>query len=211
MTRRAVTVVVAVMMLTAGCSLLPSGATSFEAGTATVSEDAQSETGYELERSDTQEISRSFAGQNVTVTNNLTEYGRSADLPAFGDTRIARFTVLATPQVEVAGQGPFNPVAQFSNRDLVLRLQEQYDSIGNVRDSTNRTVTMLGEETRVTRFRADAQTAGGEDVEVFIHVTRVQHEGDFVIAVAVHPTRLEGEQANVDTLLEGVEHEGNEE
>ena len=210
MTGRAAAVVLAVLTLTAGCSLLPGGATTFEAGTATVSEDAQSSTGYELEREETQDLNRSFAGQNVSVVNNLAEYGRSSNLPAFGDAKIARFTLFATPQVRVADQGPFNPIGDLSNRELALQLQEQYDTIQNLRNQTNRTVTMLDEDTRVARFRADATTAGGEEVEVFIHITRVRHEGDFVLAAAIHPTQLEGEQENVDTLIEGVEHEGNE-
>jgi hypothetical protein len=210
MTRRAAAVLLAVLMLTAGCSLLPGGATTFTAGSVSVSEDTQSSSGYSLEGKRSQNISRSFAGQEVTVTNRLAEYARSSSLPVFGDTRVARFTVFATPQVEVAEQGPFNPVANLNNTELVLRLQEQYGSIQNVQRVGNRTETMLGSETNVGKFRADAVTSGGTETEVFLHITKVEHEGDFVIAIAVYPTQVDGEQETVNTLLNGVEHEGSD-
>ena len=64
---------------------------------------------------------------------------------------------------------------------------------------------MLGTEAKVSKFRADATLTGGEEVEVFIHITKVKHESDFVVAVAVHPTDID-EQERVDTLFEGIDH-----
>lgn len=206
MSRRAVAVLLALLTVTAGCSFL-SGATTFTASEVSVSDSAKSEAGYSLEGKRTQTITRSFAGQKVKVNNKLAEYARSTSLPVFGDTKVARFTVFATPAVTIAGQGPFNPVSDLSNRELALRLQEQYDTIQNVRLEGNRTETMLGQETRVSKFRADAKTVGGTQTEVFMHITKVQHEGDFVLAIAVHPTQVE-EQGKVNTMLAGVQHSG---
>jgi hypothetical protein len=210
MTRRAVAALLALLTITAGCSALTGGATTFTAGEVSVSESAQSDTGYSLEGERTLTITRTFAGQNVTVNNKLDEYARSSDLPVFGDTKVARFTVFATPAVEVAGQGPFNPIKSLSNRELALRLQKQYGTIQNVQPEGNRTVTMLGEETTVGKFRAEAETSGGQTTEVFLHITKVKHEGDFVVAVAVYPTQVDGEQERVDTLINGVQHESGE-
>jgi hypothetical protein len=206
MTGRAVAALLALLTITAGCSAL-SGATSFTADRGTVSQSALDDTGYALENESTQTITRSFAGQDVEVSNQLTEYARSSNLPVFGDARIARFTVFTTPAVEVAEQGPFNPVADLNNTGLALRLQNQYDTIENVRREGNRTETMLGQETTVGTFRADARTTDGTSTEVFIHITQVRDGDDFVIAIAVYPTQLDGEQETVNTLINGVQHE----
>jgi len=208
MTRRAVAALLALLTITAGCSAL-SGATTFTAERGTVSESAQSSTDYSLANEDTQEVTRSFAGQEVVVKNQLTEYARSTSLPVFGDQQVARFSVFTTPAVEVAGQGPFNPVADLNNTQLALRLQAQYDTIDNVQFESNRTETMLGDEVTVSKFRADAQTTEGTDTEVFMHLAQTRSGDDYVIAIAVYPAQLDGEQENVDTLLNGVQHPGN--
>ena len=202
-------VAVAALLVTSGCVgfLTGSDSLSFQSDPLKVTTDAQEQTGYEEQRRTTKQINRTYsvAGQerDVVVTNHLSEYARSADT-LFGDQEVARFTVLSTPQVKIAGQA-FNPVDDFSNRELVLRLQEQYDSIDNIRAEGNRTLTVLGNETTVSKFRADATLQGGQEVEVFIHITKVKHEGDFVVAVAVHPTELD-EQENVNTLFEEIDH-----
>jgi hypothetical protein len=210
MTRRAVAALLALLMITVGCSAL-SGATTFTAAQGTVSESALSDTGYSLENESTQTVTRSFAGQDVEVNNQLTEYARSSDLPVFGDTQIARFTVFTTPAVEVAGQGPFNPVGDLNNTELALRLQSQYDTVDNVQREGNRTVTMLGDDVTVGKFRADAQTTDDTSTEVFMHIAQTRSGDDYVIAIAVYPTQLDGEQETVDTLIEGVQHDDAEE
>jgi hypothetical protein len=207
MTRRAVAALLALLTITAGCSAL-SGATTFTAERGTVSESAQSSTDYSLANEDTQEVTRSFAGQEVVVNNQLTEYARSTSLPVFGDQQVARFSVFTTPAVEVAGQGPFNPVADLNNTQLALQLQAQYDTIDNVRLESNRTETMLGDEVTVSKFRADAQTTQDTSTEVFMHLAQTRSGDDYVIAIAVYPTQVDGEQENVNTLLNGVQHPG---
>ena len=44
------------------------------------------------------------------------------------------------------------------------------------------------------------------DIDVYVHLTKVRHDGDYVIAIAVHPQGLPGEEERVDALLEGIEH-----
>ncbi|MFB6116969.1 DUF6517 family protein [Halosegnis sp.] len=210
-TRRTVAALaLAAVLVTSGCVGFLTGGESltFEAEPVQVSDSARQDAGYEQERRTTQTINRTFtaAGQerDVSVTNHLSEYSRSADT-VLSDQQVARMIVLSTPQVKVAGQGPFNPVGELSNRELVSRVTQKYDSIQNVRFESNRTLTMLGEETTVSKFRADATLQGGQEVEVFLHITKIQHEGDFVVAVAVHPTQID-EQERVDTLFRGVDH-----
>lgn len=207
MKRVAVAAVLAGLLVTSGCIgfLTGSEALSFEARQVSVSADAKSETGYERTNGGSSTMNRSFAGRQVRVTNRFVELGRSADLPGVGDTKVARFTVFATPQVKIAGQ-TFNPIGKLNNTELVSRLQQQYGSLSNVRRVDERSDTVLGGETTVTKFRADAKMQGGREVEVFVHVTKVKHEGDFVVAVAVYPTKLDGEETKVDRLLAGIQH-----
>lgn len=201
---------VVAVLVTSGCIGFLTGEESlaFESESIAVTDAALEETGYEEQRREEVVQNRTFsvAGQDreVRVTNHLTEYARGTDSP-FAAQQVSRFTAYATPEVKIAGQGPFNPVGDLSNRELALRLQAQYDSIENVSLESNRTVSALGNETRVSKFRADATLASGEDVEVFVHVTKFRHEGDYVIAVAVNPTRVD-EESNVDRLIEGIDH-----
>ncbi|WP_255196596.1 DUF6517 family protein [Halorarius litoreus] len=200
------------LLLTSGCIgfLTGSEALQFSADPAKVTDSAQQETNYEQARSEPQTVTRNFtaAGQTrqVEVTNQLSEYSRSVNLPVFGDQQVARFTVLSTPKVEVAGQGPFNPVDDLNNTELVLTLQQKYEAIDNVQPESERTVTVYGNETTVSKFRADAMTDTGQSVEVFIHITKVEHGDDFLVAVAVYPTQVDGEQENVDVLIRNIEH-----
>lgn len=208
--RGAVALALVALVATSGCIgfLTGSEAATFESSPVSVSDEAAQSADYEKQRQTTTTINRTFtaAGQsrNVTVTNNLTEYSRTVSLPLFDDQELARFTVFSTPQVKLFGQ-TFNPVGDMSNRELALMLQEEYETIENVQHVENRSATMLGENTTVGKFTADAETVGGTSTEVYLHITKVEDGDDFVVAVAVHPTQVE-EQENVDAMLQGVQH-----
>jgi hypothetical protein len=154
-------------------------------------------------------VNRSFtvAGEtrNVSVTNHVAAYQRAVDLGPLGSEPFARFTVLSTPEVEIAGR-TLNPVGGLSDRELATRFQSQYDSIENVRFAGNRTVEVLGEGRTVSRFDATTTVAGTE-VDLALHVAKFRHGEDFVVAIGVYPARLDGERARVETMLRGVEHE----
>jgi hypothetical protein len=69
-------------------------------------------------------------------------------------------------------------------------------------------VTVLGTATNVTTYEGRAGAAPAT-VGVHVQVTEVvEHEGDYVVAVAVHPRRLDGESDRVVRLLSGLEHPG---
>jgi hypothetical protein len=216
-TRRALVAATLVgLLLTSGCIgfLTGSEALQFSSSEVKVTQSAQQETNYQQARREPQTVTRQFqaAGQTreVEVTNHLSEYSRSVSIPLFGDQQIARFTVMSTPKVTIAEQGPFNPVGDMNNTELVLTLQEKYEAISNVRPESERTVTVLGEETTVSKFRADATTDTGQSVEVFIHLTKVDHGDDYLVGVGVYPTQVDGEQENVDTLLQSIVHPADE-
>lgn len=204
-------VAVAVLVLSSGCVGFLTGdePLTFDADPVDVADSQQSEAGYETVRVGTNTTNQTFsvAGQtrNVSVTNHVASYQRAVDLGPLGEAPFARFTVLATPQVEVLGR-TLNPVGRLSNRDLALRLQSQYDSIDDVRFVGNRTVEVLGDSRTVSRFDATT-TVSGVEVDLALHVTKFQHGDDFVVAIAVYPARLDGEAARAEAMLRGIQHE----
>ncbi|GGM73514.1 hypothetical protein J2752_002505 [Halarchaeum rubridurum] len=211
--RERIAAVAGVLLLVsfAGCSMLTGGPVTFTADKATVSEQALSDTGYEEQSVNqsviTRNVSAADQSKTVKVTNWIAQYDRSMDLGPLGSQRAAVFSVVATPQVDVLGQS-FNPIGDYSRERIVMMLQQRYESIDNVQPVGNYSTTMLGENATVGKFSAEAQLAGGQSVDVYVHVTRVQHGDDYVLAVAVYPQRFDdSESEHVRTLFDGVEHD----
>lgn len=195
----------------AGCSMLTGGPVTFGANKATVSEQALSQTNYEEQSVNQSVITRnvSAAGQSKTVkvTNWIAQYDRSVDLGPLGSQRAAVFSVVASPQVNVLGKS-FNPIGDYPRERIVMMLQSRYESIDNVQPVGNYSATVLGHNTTVGKFSAEAKLVGGQSADVYVHVTRVQDGDDYVLAVAVYPQRLDDtESEHVRTLLGGVQHD----
>ena len=210
MARRLLPVAVALLFVTSGCVGLVTGETvSFEASPASVGDDALASTEYELARSDEQNITQNVSvfGQQRTIrlTNHVTEYSRAIELGPLGDIELARITVFSTPGATVAGQ-QLNPAAQWSNRRLIREIVSRSGGMSDVQRQENRTVGILGEPRDVGVFTGTT-TVQGQEIDVRIHAASFEHDGDVIIAVAVHPTRID-ERANVDTMFGGIQHTG---
>ncbi|AHG04035.1 hypothetical protein HALDL1_10820 [Halobacterium sp. DL1] len=207
--RTAVVLAFAALVATSGCLGILSGPVTFSASAATVGDSTLDETGYEEASVTSSEITKTFsaAGQskNVTVTNQVAMYERNVDVPVLGEQRAAVFSAFASPEVSVVGQ-TFNPIKDYSNRELAELAQEQYSSLSIGEEVGTRTVTVLEETAEVSKFDGTATFQGGQSVDVYVHVTKVKHDGDFVVAVAIYPQALDDEQQHVDALLEGLEH-----
>lgn len=197
------------LVVTSGClgALTGSDSLQFSSQPVSVSDAALSETDYELEREDTETINRSFTagGQSrtVEVTNHVAEYARTVGIPGVAEGTLARFAVFSTPQVNILGE-TFNPVGDMSNRELAERLQSRYENVENVQQVSERSVRVVGPPATVTKFEATVSVDGAE-VPIFLHVTKVQHQGDFVIAVAAHPQAID-EESRVNRLLGAIQH-----
>lgn len=203
-------VVLAVLVATTGCLQFVTGGTAtFAASQASVSDGALDETGYELANATTDNVSRTFevAGQerDVRVTNHVVRYDRNVSVDPLGERDLARFVLLSTPAVEVAGQ-TFNPVGDWSERRLVNELASQYSGLSDVSHEDNRTVRALGSERTVETFTAGATVAGEREIDVRLHVAKFRHGDDFVVALGVHPERLPDERERVDALVRGIDH-----
>jgi hypothetical protein len=207
MKRRAVLAGVPTALLFGGCTdLLTGDEERFEADTAVVAESTRSETGYQEKRVEDMVIEKNYdrVDKTVVVVNRLAEYSKEVNIAGLGG-ELARFTVLATPKVEVGPVGPLNPVKEMSNKAVAERLQEGYDTVDNIEQVGSREATLLGETVEVAKFQADAETQAGESVEVFIHIARVASGDDFLLAIGVHPRDID-EQDNVDAMMDGVRH-----
>ena len=203
-------VLLAVLVVTSGCTGVLSGPVTFSASEATVSDDALESTGYEHNRTDEMTVSREFtaAGQTkeVEVTNWISEYHREVGIDGLAEQRVAVFAVFASPKVEVLGKS-FNPLAEYDNRELAEQFTGQLDDVSNVREVSTREVTMLGKTAEVTKFEATVTTTLGAQFDAHLHVTKVEHGDDHVVALGVYPEKLPGQQQKVDRLIRGVEHD----
>ena len=195
---------------TAGCSAVFGAGAEFSSATATVSADARSATGYEEAAIEDVVVERTFsaAGQErtVSVTNRAARYERRVDLPALPAQRAAVFVAFTSPKIELFDR-TFNPIGEMSNRELLELIQERYTGVSVGGRVGSHEATMLGQSTTIEKFQGSA-TLAGASVDTLIHVTRVEHEGDYVLAMAIYPRLISDEDGTVARLVEGIEHGG---
>lgn len=212
--RSTVSLVLAFLLASAGCVGVLAGSEplTVEASPVSVSGAALSDTGYEEQRTTTQQLEEevSAAGQTrqVVVTNHVAEYARTIDAGQLGSGEFARFVVVSTPAVEVLGQ-TFNPVGSMTAEELVAQVQDSYGGLEDVRPAGERTATVLGSSATVDQFEGKAELGGsGQAADVTIDVVRIRNGPDFIVVLAVYPTVLPEESDHGDTLLGGIQHDG---
>lgn len=183
----------------AGCG----GSTSFSAEYAVTD---PGDTGYEQTGQRQPEMTRTFAGQDVTVTNTVTEYRKDISLPFLGGSSdIGVFAAFTSPQVEVAGQ-TFNPISNMSSKDLAQRFQERFDNMNDLRRESEEEVRSLGSARTVTKFSATVRV-DGNDVPVFLLIANFNHEGDVIVPMGIFPQEREDEEGpNIRQLITDLSH-----
>lgn len=151
-------------------------------------------------------MTRTVAGQEVNITNTVTEYRKEMELSFFGGSSdIGVFAAFTSPQVEVAGQS-LNPISNISNRELIERFQQRFDSMSNVERESEEEVESLGSARTVTKFSAIVSVEGNE-VPVFVLLANFNHEGDAVVPMGIFPQEREDEEGpNVRQLMANLIH-----
>ncbi|KPN31633.1 hypothetical protein SY89_02382 [Halolamina pelagica] len=199
LTRRAVgTLTVAGIAGLAGCS----GSTSFSAEYAVTD---TGETGYEQTDQREPTMTRTFAGQDVEITNTVTEYRKEIDLGMFGSSDIGVFAAFTSPQVNVAGQ-TFNPISNMSNKELAQRFQQRFDGMSDVSRESEEEVDVLGSSRTVTKLSATV-TVDGNEVPVFLLIANFNHESDVVVPMGIFPQEREDEEGpNIRQLMANLTH-----
>ncbi|EMA71239.1 DUF6517 family protein [Halorubrum distributum] len=201
----------------AGCTALDvatGGPAEFGSGTATVADETLSETGYQLNEISDETVSREFevAGstREVRVTNTIAEYDKAVEL--FGERyQAAVFAAVATPRVEVLGRA-FNPIADLSADERAALIADRYEGVSDLERGSEYTTDVLGTDAEVVVYTADGEIEGtGVSVELEFHVgAAVEAGGDYVVPLAAYPAAL-GDGENVRSMMNGLEHEPNEE
>jgi len=210
-TRRVGVVALVVVVATSGCIGFVTGeeALVYEANQVGVSDDATQATGYERQLREEVVVNRTVSGRNVSVHNWYARYEKYDDI---AQETTGVLAVFSTHRVDVFGHTT-NPYANMSYRGMLANLTADYDTaFGSLDDPTfveNTSATVLGQEARVGVFTTNT-TFGGEQVEIRLYVTRVQHGDDVVVAIGGHPTKLPAGEQETMRMLEGIQHQTDE-
>lgn len=200
-----------VVVATSGCIGFVTGeeALVYEANEASVSEDALSTTGYEQTLSEELVVNRTVSDRRVEVRNHYARYEKYDDI---AEETTGVLAVVSTHRVDVFGHTT-NPYANMSYAGILANVTADYDTafgdLGDARFVENESATVLGENARVGVFATNT-TFGGEQVEIRLYVTRVQHGDDVVLAIGGHPTKLPAGEQELIAMLEGIEHDAGE-
>jgi len=208
--RRTGTVVAVCLLLSvAGCTgLVLEEESEFVAGGANVT--AAAELGYTHNTTEWQNVTRSVAAagqeREVTVSTRAELFVNRTG----GGSHGATFVVVSSPQVQLAGQ-ELNPVADWSQRDLLTEFSSEFDQYGNLTDveeRETRQVRTLGTEADVRVFNATMDD-GNRSHDVVVGVAKVKHEGDYVVAIGIRGLNggdLATTDGDTETLVRRVEH-----
>lgn len=172
---------------------------SFKATPVGVNQTVLADTGYSSQSSQWRNSSRniSVASQQKTLelANYVTEYRRT-----LGNGSEAGFGIFATPKAEFAGQ-ELNPINEWSEKRIIRDIPNPYGSVRDLNEQNTRSINLLGTETQATIFAGTSESG----TDVLVYLARVEHEGDIIVAGAVHSTEF-NESSRIIQLFRGVQH-----
>jgi hypothetical protein len=186
----------------AGCSLFDD-ALEQEADPAAVAEGAADSAGFEHEALTDQVAEQTVEvgdqSRDLRLTNWTNEYRRAA--PGI-DFDAARFLLLTTPTVTVAGQSA-NPLRGLDREQLLQELVDRLDitPVRNVEQVGERSVPVLEGSVTVGAFAAETE----QGIQLRLHLADRTHEDDLLVLFGLHPDLLDLTE-EIDTLVEGVLH-----
>ncbi|AGB14915.1 hypothetical protein Halru_0269 [Halovivax ruber XH-70] len=193
----------------AGCTGLL-GMDEHEANPVGVAAETRADTGYEQRRVNDLVIEESVDmllwSETVSVTNYLVEHEKSVSVGPLTDQRAAVFVALSTPKVSVLGQ-QLNPIEDMETARLVTMIAENYEGMGTPRHIEDEKLSVLDQQVVTSAFRTTATFAGGQEIEVNLHVTEAIDAGDdLVVGVGVYPRQLaDRERPNVESLITSID------
>lgn len=200
------------LALSAGCLDFAFGADplEFDAGRVAPTEAALAAAGYEPHRVERQSIEQSFdvgIERDIRASFWSSVYAKRREYE--GTQREASlFAAISLPGMAAAGYS-INPLADFSSKELVEELLEraatEYGSIENVSHEESFGLDILDAGRAAETFVGET-TFDGERVEVSITIASFNHDDDLIVLLGTHPDLLAGEGANLEELMESVEH-----
>jgi len=192
----------------------------FDAEPASVPAASLSAAGYEGDEPESfsfdEAVDVPVVGGRVSVTTWIAGYENAS--------RGAALFVASTPNATIAGQS-VNPLVRADDVELLRRLLDMGDDdvdgddLEDLEERESRTVEILGRETTVTTFEAQAdldldeaeidEAAVEEDVEgsvpAYVHAATVEHRDDVILLVGSHPRAVDETETQV-SLMTDVEH-----
>lgn len=232
MKRRQLGAVLLAGALTPGCLDLVAGdRAEYEAEPAAVDPRVVDEQGYESEEFDSFTVEEDrdlpvIGERRVVITNHFAAYSKvdvdesaldGADRedvdPAELDTdeldeeeaAVGALQVVSTPKVSVAGQG-LNPLGRLPLRELVEEIGDRLIEQSDIEYEGSTEITVLDSETTVEKYSSTTETDEGTRERMYVYVTRVGNEDDYVIAVGLMPQKLDHDEPSLFAMMEGIEH-----
>lgn len=119
---------------------------------------------------------------------------------------VGRDTPVETVVTEDHGTYPYVPIVYVEIPAELI--QEHYEAIHALHQEATLKVTVRGEETTATRYRAQARLlATGASIPIYLYVSNpVESERDFLVGVAAHPRTSDPQEDTVRRLLNGIVH-----
>jgi len=110
--------------------------------------------------------------------------------------------------MKVAGRS-LNPLDDMSNGELLERFLSEVPSdhgdISDIQREDSFGLDILGDGREVDLFVGQSDLEG-ETIDIEIKITSFEHEGDLLVLLGTYPKLLTAEAANVEELMESVEH-----
>ena len=200
------------LALTAGCLdfVRGEGPLEFAAERVAPSQAALDETGYEEDTVEEETIEETVdvgVEREVRATVHISTY--TNELEFEGELRDAStFAAISMPDMEFAGRS-FNPVEDMSHEELLEEFADQMDGehgdVDDLEHEESFTLDVLGGGRDTDVFVGQTEFEG-ERIDVEVVVTSFGHEDDIIVLLGSYPVELADESANVEELMESVEH-----
>ncbi|MFB1062466.1 DUF6517 family protein [Natrinema sp. H-ect4] len=202
------------LALTAGCLdvVLGNGPLEFDSDRVAPTEGALEEAGYEESGVNNDAIERTVdlpGGIERDVRAGVWRSVYTKEVDYLGETREgAAFAGVSIPGMKVAGRS-LNPLDDMSNGELLERFLSEVPSdhgdISDIQREDSFGLDILGDGREVDLFVGQSDLEG-ETIDIEIKITSFEHEGDLLVLLGTYPKLLTAEAANVEELMESVEH-----
>ncbi|ELY64560.1 DUF6517 family protein [Natrinema versiforme] len=200
--------------LTAGCLdfVLGNGPLEFDSDRVAPTDGALEETGYDEKEVTEETIDRTVelpAGIERDVEASIWTSVYSKQLEYRGQEREgSAFAAVSIPGMEVAGRS-VNPLDDMSNEELLAEFLNQIDGergeIRNIQHEESFELSILDGARETDVFIGESELAG-EPIDIEIKITSFDHEDDLLVLLGTLPKMNTKESANVEVLMESVEH-----
>lgn len=200
------------LAVTSGCLDVVFGGEplEFDAGRVAPTDAALADTGYEVDETDQRSVEQTISlGVDRQVRGSFWSSTYAKRREHEGELRDASlFAAISLPGMKAVGHS-FNPLDGMSSKELLEEILERvdgaYGSIEDVSHEESFSLEILEAGREVDVFVGETEFAG-ERVEVDITISSFDHEDDLIVLVGSHPDLLAEESANLELLMESVEH-----